>query len=360
MPPSRRPRRTRTAVRRPVLLLALLALLAVSTVLGAGPARARACGALLHRAGRLRVAAETSIVTWDGDGHERIVMRLDVRSDQRRAAWLMPTPSPADVRLGKPSWFPRLGAASAPRTEVHHDWWPSPLLEPHGASAAGPAGGGVRVRRETDLGPFHVASLSADTPGALAGWLHRHGYRLPGDLAAALRPYVTGHWSYTAIRLRAAGGPARLSGELTALSVSFHASSPVYPMRLSALAEHPEGVLLYVLAPHRMRPGSGGVPLRTIFAGRYGPSTLTGHRPAFLTTLSGTARPGEVTGDIALRPAARDTPYRGVAVVTRPVYLAGVAGGPALVLGGVLLLAVVVAIAAITLVIRDRGWRPQR
>lgn len=355
--------RTRLLVRS----VAVALVLAVTGAI-APPSHACACGALVPGQGDLSVRGETSIVRWDGAGHEEIVMRLAVRSDQQDAAWILPTPRPATVRLGDERWFDRLREVSEPEVRNTADWWPGHLFDPGDmAGASPPRDGGVRVHGETDIGPFHVASLSARDPHGLARWLRAHGYPLKGELARALRPYTRMGWHYVAIKLRPGGTNRRLDGELSPLRVRFSAAHLVYPMRLSGLIDHPQKVRLYVLAPHRVRPRTGGVDLRTYFAGRYDTGRLAGFggRRAsrggagkmFLTSLEGTARPGQVDDDIRFAGTA-DRPYRKVITHTEPVYILGVAGGPLLVFLGAA--AGLVALAAGTLLVLGLRRRQRR
>lgn len=104
-----------------------------------------------------------------------------------------------------------------------------------GAGAAPPVGVVGRQR----LGPFDVARLTATDPGALGGWLDRNGFALPPRLDGALRPYVRKRWEYVAVKPapRSPGEP--LAGALDPLHLTFRADEPVYPMRLSRLADPP-------------------------------------------------------------------------------------------------------------------------
>src|SRR3954467_10223868 len=67
------------------------------------PAYACGCGAMIPGARtRVTVGREESVVRWDGR-QEQIVMSLTVGGDAERAAWIMPVPHRATVRLGDPA-----------------------------------------------------------------------------------------------------------------------------------------------------------------------------------------------------------------------------------------------------------------
>jgi hypothetical protein len=285
-----------------------------------GPSWACGCGALITRTDSgVDVAQETSIVHVDG-GREEIVMRLSVRSQAKDAAWLMPTPGRARVTLGERAWFDQLDRLTEPAVVRHRHWLPR-RDDRSSSGASAPPGAGVGVLARQRLGPFEVTTLSAGDAEALAAWLTGHGYRLPGRLAQALKPYVAQRWTYTAIKLVPERGG--LTGELDPLRIAFPASAPVYPIRLSRLATTPQAVHLYVLAPHRVQvSGLSGAGLATTYAGRVAPAavaspalrTMIGEG-AFLTELVRQGiPPSAFTGDLRLGYTA-DTSYREVETV---------------------------------------------
>jgi hypothetical protein len=295
-------------------------LVVVVTVVLAGlalvrPSWACGCGALVtSTASGVNVAQETSIVRYDG-AREEIVMRLSVRSEARDAAWLMPTPARARVTLGENAWFDQLDRLTEPVYVRHRHWLPRHGDNASPGGAAPGAGDGVGVLGRQRLGPFEVTTLSADDSGALASWLTAHGYRLPGRLAEALKPYVAQRWTYTAIKLAPEQG--RLTGDLDPLRIAFAAKAPIYPIRLSRLAKTPQSVHLYVLAPHRVY--ISGLGMATTYAGRVAPSdvaspslrTMIG-QGAFLTeVVRHGILPEEFTGDLRLV-STTDTAYRQV------------------------------------------------
>ncbi|WP_329234316.1 DUF2330 domain-containing protein [Actinoallomurus sp. NBC_01490] len=341
--------------------LALVLAVATAGLALMRPSWACGCGALITstRSG-VDVADETSIVRYDG-GQEEIVMRLSVRSQARDAAWLMPTPARARVTLGESDWFDQLDRLTEPAVVRHRRWLPRLGGDRTVGAEAPRTGDGVGVLGRQRLGPFEVTTLSAGDSGALASWLTAHGYRLPGRLAEALKPYVARHWTYTAIKLAPRQG--RLTGALDPLRVTFAADAPVYPIRLSRLAASPQSVHLYVLAPHRV--SISGLSMLTTYAGRVTPSMVAspGLRSmvgdgAFLTeVVRHGVPPADFTDDLRLGYTA-DTPYREVENVDGglvtflgvPAYLWFIAG----------VLLVIVAGAAAALVSARRAARARR
>ncbi|MGW2912046.1 DUF2330 domain-containing protein [Streptomyces asoensis] len=329
----------------------LLMVLAVQLGSLVAPAYACGCGALLPGDQRmLAVDREASVVRWDG-AQEQIVMRLTVGGDAERAAWIMPVPHRATVRLGDPALFDQLARATAPLHRTRHHFWPQdgdwPLTT--GGDTAGPppprAAPGVGVIGRQRLGPFEVARLTATDPGELDTWLRGNDFALPAALEGALRPYVERRWEYVAVRLAPESSGTVLRGDLQPLHLTFAADSLVYPMRLSRLAAVPQSLGLYVLAAHRMEPASriGGGRPRVTFAGPVGATTgplaaLAAGAPFLTAVAQEFPRPSEISGDHELRRAPADTPYRQVIYEDRLLALAGIPVWLLTVLGALLAL----------------------
>ncbi|MFE6171820.1 DUF2330 domain-containing protein [Streptomyces sp. NPDC056464] len=317
--------RTGTRSRALTLVLALLAL-----QLGqlAVPAWACGCGAMVPGdARRVAVAREESVVRWDG-AREQIVLRLTVHGDAERVAWIMPVPRRATVRLGDPDLFDELHKVSAPVQRTRYHFWPQdgdwPLVAGDGTAGAPPspppgAGAPVGVVGRQRLGPFEVARLTATDPDALHGWLDSNGFALPPRLTGALRPYVERRWEYVAVKLTPQTAGTALTGALDPLHLTFRADGPVYPMRLSRLADAPQSLGLYVLAAHRMEPASGigGERPRVTYAGRVtarsGPLARLAAGAPFLTAIGQEfPYPERISGDHELRRAPADDTFRQV------------------------------------------------
>ncbi|MFF5703004.1 DUF2330 domain-containing protein [Streptomyces sp. NPDC012794] len=350
------------------ILALLFALLATQIGSLVSPAHACGCGAMVpDGASRIGVDRESSVVRWDGRTEE-IVMRFTVGGDARRAAWIMPVPGRATVELGDPALFRQLTELTRPERRTRTYFWPRerdwPFSSGRGdtsAAALPGAGSPVGVVGRERLGDFDVARLTATDPGALRTWLEDNGFELPERLAAELKPYVDQKWEYVAVRLAPREPGRTLRGELEPLRIRFDSTRLVYPMRLSRLARTPQSLGLYVLADHRMEPGSaiGGADPEVTFAGTVAPKgalgELTGGKPVFLTAIDQRfPDPSRIDGDHELRATAKDTPYRR-AVYRDELLMAGGVPVWLLTVGGVL-----VAATAAAVFLAVRGRRPSR
>jgi hypothetical protein len=275
---------------------------------------------------QISVDDETSVLRWDGRT-EQIVMRLAVQGTARDAAWVMPVPHRADVKLGDIDLFTALAAATAPEVRTRHYFWPRtgdwPFDTGNGdgaPTASALPGSGVGVVGRQRLGPFDVARLTASDPHALADWLDDHGFHLPARLDHALQPYVDQGWEYVAVRLAPATVDSPpLNGRLDPLHLTFASDSPVYPMRLSRLARTPQHLNLYVLGDHRMEPRSaiGGAAPTMTYAGKVTDTTgplaeLATGAPYLTAYTQDFPTPSKIDADHTLRRAATDDPYRQV------------------------------------------------
>ncbi|MER5729808.1 DUF2330 domain-containing protein [Streptomyces sp. NPDC002138] len=319
----------------------MLALLATQLGSLISPAYACGCGAMIPDGrSRIGVGQESSVLRWDG-GTEQIVMRFTVSGDAHRAAWIMPVPGRATVELGNPALFDDLARLTRPEQRTRTYFWPREGDWPFdghgdGVGGAAPSAGApqVGVVGREQLGDFDVARLTATDPQALRGWLKDNGFELPDGLATELKPYVDQKWEYVAVRLAPKDKGRTLGGDLDPLRIRFASDRLVYPMRLSRLAKSPQSLGLYVLAEHRMEPGSaiGGSAPEVSFAGRIDPQSdprsdpkseaalaeLTGGKPVFLTAIDQRfPQPARINGDHELRAAAADTPFRRVVYTDR-------------------------------------------
>ncbi|MFB6839547.1 DUF2330 domain-containing protein [Streptomyces sp. NPDC056361] len=345
------------------ILTTLIALLALQLGSLVAPAYACGCGAMIpDKSERIGVDREESAVHWDGRT-ETVAMRFDVHGNARKAAWIMPVPSRAEVTLGESALFDALASLTAPEERDRYYFWPRegdwPFDNPWGDGAAGAApaapGPGVGVVGRGRLGPFDVARLTATDPEALGDWLHANGFELPERLPGALQPYVDRKWEYVAVRIAPEENGAALHGNLTPLRIRFASPELVYPMRLSRLAATPQTLGLYILADHRMEPRSaiGGDRPEVTFAGRiagdesHALALFTGGTPVRLTALEQRfPHPERIDDDHHLR-AVADTPYREVVYTDRLLTVGD--GIPAWLLtaGGGLLLAALTTLLAV-------------
>lgn len=331
----------------------------VSAAVGAWPLYACGCGVYLPRESDSGgVLQERAIIRWDGQTEE-IWMELDVVGQASEAAWILPAPARAEVKLGDPELFHLLYEWTRPLVEERRRF----VMPGFGEATEGAMVGArpVTVLERLNLGPFDVSNLAASDAGALADWLAENGYTFPPNLADVLQPYVEAGWYYVAVRLQTAGAEKPLEGALNPLWVTFPTDQLIYPMRATALAPNSLPVTLYVLTDHRVQKIGLFGSTHISFAGWLDPADLPAASPLhavvdrrlFLTKFEDIVNPEQVDDDFVFIFAPHDTLYRDVIVRYRDDYTlfyALACGGP--VFFGLLL------VAGVFHYRRNRGPKP--
>lgn len=343
------------------LMTRLVAVFGVSlavTLIGlVHPAAACACGAYITNADT-SVSAERAALKWDGSTEE-LVVSMSILGASADAAWVMPVPAQAELTLEDAALFDELGERTQPREEKVTSWWPNfSFLERLGITSGGDDTAGappVEVLEQRELGPYTVAQLAASDPAALNTWLAENGYPPAEGVVAAGAPYARAGWVFVAVRLTALDPSTPLTGVLQPIKLRFPSTEPVYPMRLSQVAEGTQNIELYVIAPHRMDSAFSAVPgvapqLRFagwLDPGRIGPVSAVGQwltERAFLVRYDQTiADPTQITGDYTFVQAGADEEFQDVVYVDRD--LGWLTGGLLAVLALVLLAVVPTRIA---------------
>ncbi len=123
-----------------------------------------------------------------------------------------------------------------------------------GNSSTAVAVPGVDVEDASTVGNYEVSVLAAINAQALNQWLIANGYEeLPGQYGVNIaNEYAKEHWHFVAAKLHREGqGLSRPHP----LMITFPAKTPVYPMRLTALADSALYLELYIIAD-----GTASVP----------------------------------------------------------------------------------------------------
>lgn len=311
--------------------LLVLALAVAFGAIGPGTAGACACGAYLAD-DRLEPTHETALVELSG-GTQAITMNIAAETEASNAAFLMPVPSQAEFELADAGLFEELDELTRPRIEYREV-----VVDGDGAGAGAPEDGDhVIVTDHVDVGPYEVAQLTGDDAGAVSDWLGDHGFELPDDLGDELTPYLAEGWLVVAVQLTPESDGADVTEDaatfadgLPPMRLSFETTQPVYPMRLSAAAEHDQPLRLYVLADHRMdvsNPAPEGAEPDLTYANWVRPADLddfpllaervSGER--FLTRYDAWVRPELIVDDIAITQASTNEQHH--AVVTQYRYV---------------------------------------
>jgi len=268
-----------------------------------------------------------------------VLMELSVTSEASEAAWIFPSPTRAEVRLGDSKIFAELEELTRPQIVYER----RPALPPLGAGAAPEAGAPrVTVLSQQTLGPFEVTTLAATDASALQDWLTDNGYTFPDKLDDVLQSYVERGWFYVAIKLTPSAQDKKLTGQLDPLWMTFESDEMVYTMRPAALAPNSFPLTLYVFAEHRVQKSMTFGSSEVAFADFVDPASLQSaslvapllRRQLFLTKFRENIIPAQVDDDFVFTFAARDDTYH--ETITQYVddysWLGWLAGGAFLIL----------------------------
>jgi Uncharacterized protein conserved in bacteria (DUF2330) len=209
---------------------------------------------LYESAQKTVIIYRNSTGNFTGNFTEHLVLSVTFEGDAEDFAWVIPVPNKPEIAVTDPELFSELSNFTA--TEF-----------PGGGGGFGCSGGagtggqdGVDVIKESVVGPYATAILSATNATVLVDWLNANGYIFPEDGEEIISEYIEKEWYFVATKINAVKegtSEALAEGAIEPIVLSFASDEIVYPLRISSLsaanATSPE-VLLYVLADHVMVP----------------------------------------------------------------------------------------------------------
>lgn len=250
---------------------------------------------------------QRAVIIWR-DGVEELLVESDFDGAGERMAWIVPVPGvPTDVSEGAPGVFDVLDKALVPKTVYSGSgifalalflffWcvcqWALGVYAPKralkytvgcfalfsflfmttptdymtlGDSMGGGPGlsDGAEVLAVRSVGSYEVTTLRAKSAEELTRWLSENGFRaLPEAGESIVSEYIAEGWCFVAAKLNRSGAGYTRPHPL---SLTFPADRPVYPMRLTRLADTDLFLDLYVIADRRAKaPG-----METVFCERF-------------------------------------------------------------------------------------------
>ena len=218
---------------RPLTLaLALVALV---------PTPALACGGFFCMRSPMDQAGERILFIQDGYDVTAHV-QVKYQGEARKFSWVVPTPTEPKLGVGSETLFTQLDQATRPQWQLEIKdlggcEYPRWELEDRAASApSGAAESQVQVVSQAKVGPYDSAVIRSNDPAALKAWLRKNGYEIPPKLDPLLDPYVAGRYYFVALKLQQDRG----SGDLQPVTLTYRATKPGVPIRLTAVAATPD------------------------------------------------------------------------------------------------------------------------
>ncbi len=193
--------------------------------------------------------SQRAVVVHSGN-REHLYLFVDYHGDADTFAWIIPCPTNPKVRQTSLDVFKET-AKYYHRLEVHawkeRGWGKSG----GGAGSQSSREYSVTVHNVQVLGPYEIATISAENENGLAVWLNENGYAVSERATPILRTYIAEKWCFAAVRIRTKPGAIQT---LPPLALDFETRYPVYPIRISALNSGTTDVRVYFYRRGRKLP----------------------------------------------------------------------------------------------------------
>ena len=233
----------------------LLPVLGSTLSLLAMPEAARACGGFFCTTAPMDQAGER-ILFAARDGVVTTHVEIQYSGEAADFAWVLPVPSPPEVRVSHNWLFSQLDFETRPTFFLDFDWASDCGYQVEdflgGCSTCAQTDGfPVEVVTRDRVGPYESVVIAAEDAGAVVDWLTDNGYQLGDTGPELLAPYVEEGYYFLALRLAA----DREVGDLVPVALTYKAERPGIPIRLTAVAVQPDmPVFVWVLGDHRAVP----------------------------------------------------------------------------------------------------------
>lgn len=246
-----------TRFRQPIKIWACFLIVASLAAWGGGARLALGDGMVMapreYKGSLEELAQEAILVFHPGDGKrsatEDMILKIRVRGDVERFAWIIPLPSEPTTSPEDPALFEEL-----------HRYVQARLA----ASSAKPAGGfkatraavptpvaeaPVEVLSRKVVGSFDVAVVRENKPDALLGWLRDNGYKTPEAAGDVIEFYRKKKYVFACVKVSDAAKSQGAEASLHPLRFTFDTNGRdgiFFPMKLTGLQSEPFDVNLYV------------------------------------------------------------------------------------------------------------------
>lgn len=220
---------------------------------------------------------QKALIFWnEEEKEETMVLAVGVTGKASNFGWVVPVPSKPEVEKGDAAIFETLYDLTLPKenlldkikgTDNYYGIYPT--AEDYGMNkSTSEDASSVEVVEEKRVGVLDVAVLSATDAEDLDDWLKENEYKLPGDdeeyvlydynrnklsSLAVIQDYLDDGWYFIASKVDLKFADNSLGSQnINPLRITFETNEPVFPMKLTALADRSVDIALYVIADHKM------------------------------------------------------------------------------------------------------------
>ena len=233
------------------LLIFLVVILVLSNA-----ERAQACGGFFCQNSPVDQNAERIIFTQNHDGTISAYIQIQYTGSAPDFSWVLPLPaaiSAEDIEVPDDAMaaFNELEVATNPV------FIPPPMPEcamivmEEAVPSAVEGGGDVTVFASGTVGPYGFDVVGSDDPLAMITWLRDNQYRVTPEMEPLIDVYVQEKFVFLAMRLL----PDQEAADVQPIKVTYPSSSPMIPLRLTAVAANPDmRVLAWIFSDRQAVP----------------------------------------------------------------------------------------------------------
>ncbi|MCA9614442.1 MAG: DUF2330 domain-containing protein [Sandaracinus sp.] len=235
-------------MKRLASLLACLAALAGGDLIA--PRTAQACGGFFCGQQPVDQSAERVVFAVDQEANQTtMIVQIAFQGNAADFAWVVPLGNvPVEGSLDT---FPQLALSALDANTGPQIYQGGGCFEADAAAGAPSSredDGGVTVHVREEVGPYDVAVIESDDPSALVEWLRENGFRVTTPMEPYIAEYTAAGMKFLALRMQ----PDRKVSEIQPFRMTLPGTSPVLPLRMTALAAEPEmGIVAFVLGQQR-------------------------------------------------------------------------------------------------------------
>jgi hypothetical protein len=267
------------------------------------------------------------IVVRHKNGVEDYIFRPQFCGKAAQFGLILPVPATLtqNPSLAKVALLDQLKEYTKPQIEAKTECYGRQGGADGGHTGAAGSGTGVNVINKGQVGFLDWVLVQAATQDAFTTWLTQNGFPYPSDAAtqAVFGSYVTKSWYFVAFKVSAdsSAPPAglQLCGDLGPISLSFAATAPVIPARITgAGTSYHYGWGVYTISDKLFESTQQGVQTTTKFGGTFGAGDFTTF-PEIASLASAGDRlgklvidfwGGQINDDINLIPATSQADFR--------------------------------------------------
>ena len=219
----------------------LLAIVAAIFAVLASAQPAWACGGFFCINTPVDQNAERIIFTQNGDGTVSAYVQIEYTGSAPDFSWILPLPDAIDAEAIQ---VPEDAMAAFRELEAATDpvFIPPPIPEcvPPPVERIVAVESQVQVFASGEVGPYGFDVVGSDDPDALITWLRENSYRVTEAMEPLIDVYVEEQFVFLAMRLR----PGQGVQDVEPVKVTYPSSSPMIPLRLTAVAANPNMVVM--------------------------------------------------------------------------------------------------------------------